>query len=186
MPCAADPTLWDALGCGHVPTSGVTVIRYLPVAVELALLVFCLIDCLQTPSGSVRNLAKGWWIVLIVLIPIAGPIAWLVAGRPRSAPRGSNVPWPSTATSGFPEYERPRPPRGPDDDPAFLTSLDGPDPEKEWLLEQWEQQLRDREATLRGGTEGVRPADPADGAGEAGRNGAGEADANGANGASGG
>ncbi len=129
-------------------------IRYLPLIVELALLVFCLIDCIQTDSGSVRNLGKGWWIVLIVLIPIAGPVAWLVAGRPTSTSRRRDVPWPATTTAGFPEYERPRPPRGPDDDSSFLTSLDGPDPEKEWLLEQWEQQLREREANLRGGQDG--------------------------------
>lgn len=127
-------------------------IRYLPI-IQLVLLVYCLIDCIQTPPDSARNLSKGWWIVLIVLIPVAGPVAWLVAGRPTAASRRRDVPWPSTQTAGFPEYERPRPARGPDDDPAFLSAagstVDGPDPEKEWLLEQWEQQLREREARLR-------------------------------------
>lgn len=135
--------------------------RYvLPAIIEIGLLVYALIDCIQTDSVVTRNLPKPLWIFLIILVPIVGPIAWLVAGRPErgTARRGptnpSRSPWPSTATAGFPEYERPRPPRGPDDDPEFLASVRGPDPEKEELLRQWEEQLRRREEELEasGGT----------------------------------
>lgn len=124
-------------------------LRFLPVVVEVALLVYCLVDCIQTDSLSVRNLSKTTWIVLIVLVPVVGGVAWLVAGRPTRTTAAPRVPWPSTATSGFPEHERPRPPRGPDDDPAFLAGLGG-DPEKEKILRDWEAQLREREARLRG------------------------------------
>lgn len=134
--------------------------RYaLPALIQLALLVYALIDCIQTDSTIVRNLSKPLWVFLIVVVPIAGPIAWLVAGRPeRARPAGSTnpsrSPWPSTSTAGFPEYERPRPPRGPDDDPEFLARLHGPDKEKEELLRQWEEQLRRREQELRDGSAG--------------------------------
>ncbi len=134
--------------------------RYLPYIVQLALLVYCLIECIQADSASVRNLGKTWWVVLIVLVPIVGPIAWLVAGRPTAAHRGRDVPWPATQTAGFPKYERPRPPRGPDDDPGFLADLRGPDEEHEKLLDQWEKQLREREERLRRGGEGSRPDEP--------------------------
>ena len=126
-------------------------LRYLPYVVELALLVYCLIDCIQTDSVVVRNLSKTTWVFLIILVPIIGAIAWLVAGRPERAAGGRSVPWPSTATAGFPEYERPRPPRGPDDDDAFLADLRGPDSEHQALLAAWEAQLREREEQLRAG-----------------------------------
>lgn len=138
-------------------------LRYLPIVVELALLVYCLIDCIQTESGAERNLNKTVWIFIIILIPIAGPVAWLVAGRPTRQHAGRSVPWPSTATAGFPEYERPAPPKGPDDDPEFLAGIARKEQaEHERLLADWEAQLREREARLRPPSdddEGTRPAD---------------------------
>jgi hypothetical protein len=118
--------------------------RNVLVLVELAMLVYCLIDCIQSPSTQVRNLPKVVWVLLIVVLPLVGGIAWLVAGRPlASATR--QVPWPSTRTAGFPEDERPR---GPDDDPAFLSRIDRPDTKHEELLSQWEADLRERERRL--------------------------------------
>jgi hypothetical protein len=126
------------------------VLRYLPFIVELALLVYCLIDCIQTDSVLVRNLSKTTWVLLIIFVPIVGGVAWLVAGRPtRGQTSSSSVPWPATRTAGFPEYERPRPPRGPDDDPAFLADLHASDAEHEKMLAEWEATLRAREAELR-------------------------------------
>ncbi len=120
------------------------VVRYLPYLLELALLVYCLIDCIQTDSALVRNLPKPLWILLIVVVPIVGAIAWLVAGRPERSARSRHVPWPSTATAGFPEYERPRP-VAPDDDPEFLASVRRSDEKHERMLRDWEADLRARE-----------------------------------------
>lgn len=60
------------------------------------------------------------------------------------------MPWPSTQTAGFPEYERPRP-VAPDDDPEFLEQMRRGNAEQERLLEQWEDDLRRREQRLREG-----------------------------------
>jgi hypothetical protein len=128
------------------------VLRFLPFAVELVLLVYCLIDCIQTDESEVRNLRKGWWILLIIFFPLIGGIAWLVAGRPQRQRRRS-VPWPSTPTAGFPEYERPRGPVGPDDDPQFLDEMRRGNAEQERLLKKWEDDLRRREQQLRDGTD---------------------------------
>lgn len=122
-------------------------VRVLPLVVELGLLVFCLIDCIQAEPARVRNLPKGIWILLIVVLPLVGGIAWLVAGRPLRSP-ASTVPWPSTGTAGFPEYERPRP-LAPDDDPAFLAGLRASDDRHERMLDEWEADLRAREQRLR-------------------------------------
>ena len=44
--------------------------------------IFCIIDVITTPDGAVRNLPKLLWLVIVVLLPEVGSIAWLVAGRP--------------------------------------------------------------------------------------------------------
>ncbi|MCW2501260.1 MAG: hypothetical protein JWN87_2936 [Frankiales bacterium] len=68
--------------------------------VQLCLLVYCVLNVVTTPEGECRNLPKLVWLVLVVLLPIAGGIAWLVAGRPvgrrprtRTTTRSS---WPSS------------------------------------------------------------------------------------------
>ena len=128
-------------------------IRYLPFLLEMALLVYCLIECIQTDVP--RNLSKTTWVFVIILLPIVGGVAWLVAGRPEHRPR-RNVPWPTTQTAGFPEYERPRR-SAPDDDPAFLAGMRTSDDKHEQMLKDWEAQLRDRERKL----EVDEPRDPA-------------------------
>ena len=117
------------------------------VIIELVLLVYCLIDCIQTDSLLVRNLSKPFWVFVIIVVPIVGSIAWLVAGRPEQSSRGRQVPWPSTQTAGFPEYERPRT-ASPDDDSEFLAAMRTSDRTHEQMLAEWERQLREREAKL--------------------------------------
>ena len=121
--------------------------RGLPVIIELGLLIYCLINCIQTPADEVRNLPKVGWIVLIVLLPLIGSIAWLAAGRPQG--RRGSAPWLAGPTSGFPEYERPRRTVAPDDDPDFLRELNQVDGQHEKLLSDWEEDLRRREQEVR-------------------------------------
>ena len=137
--------------------------EYLGAVLEIGLIVFCLIECIQAPPASVRNLPVWAWILLILFIPYAGPIAWLVAGRPTTATAGRSVPWPSTKTAGFPEYERPV---APDDDPAFMARLAASESTDLRLLAQWEADLREREAKLRDA--GKEPADGTDSPGQPG------------------
>ena len=92
--------------------------------VELVLFVYCLLDVITTPEHQVRNLPKLLWLLLL-FIPIIGPISWLVAGRPigpRSRPGG--LPYKGN-TGAFPEYDRPgrAAAQNPDDDEAFLRGL---------------------------------------------------------------
>ncbi len=75
---------------------------------SVALTIYAVVDCIQTDDEQVQHLPKLAWVVLVVLIPWVGPIAWLLAGRARSLP------------------PRRRPitgPRGPEDDPDFLRNL---------------------------------------------------------------
>src|SRR5262245_36596072 len=59
--------------------------RYLPVLLLIGLEIFALIDCIQTPEDEARHLPKLAWIILIVIAPLVGALAWLFAGRPRGA-----------------------------------------------------------------------------------------------------
>lgn len=86
---------------------------------ELGLVVYCVLNIITTPADAVRNLPKLIWLVLVLLFPIVGGIAWLVAGRPRvAAPRGGTGKTPV-------EYDRPgrATTLSPDDDDAFLRRL---------------------------------------------------------------
>jgi hypothetical protein len=113
--------------------------------INLALLLFALIDCLSRDEFELRALPKVVWVLLILLFSPIGAIAYLIAGRPERAARraGSWAPG-----SGFPERERPRP-VAPDDDPAFLRGLADQRRQDEELLRRWEADLRRREESLR-------------------------------------
>lgn len=73
--------------------------------VVLALWVFCVIDVILAREGDVRHLPKWGWLVLVLLFPLVGSVAWLVAGRPRRTARRSRAH--ERATPEFPEYDRP-------------------------------------------------------------------------------
>ena len=84
-----------------------------------------------------RHLPKVVWLLLILIAPIAGPIVWFIAGRPRSEPQARQAARPSL----------PRRPSAPDDDPMFLAGLDRTNQERR-RLEEWERELQAREQEL--------------------------------------
>ena len=115
--------------------------RYLPVLLLIGLEIFALIDCIQTSEDEARNLPKLAWIILIVIAPLVGAIAWLFAGRPRATAAEGAQP----TRSSSPAAGRSARPLGPDDDPDFLDQLRRQDAEQERMLKQWEEDLRRRD-----------------------------------------
>lgn len=84
--------------------------------------VFCIFDAITADESRVRNLPKGVWIVLVVILFDIGSLLWLVAGRPQ----GAGVGLPYKGNRGVPpEYDRPgrAAAQNPDDDAAFLEGL---------------------------------------------------------------
>lgn len=78
-------------------------IRLLPGLLILILWIYCLVDVIGAREDGVRHLAKTWWVLIVLFFPLAGSIAWLVAGRPtpeRPLTRDQG------AAPDFPEYER--------------------------------------------------------------------------------
>lgn len=90
--------------------------------VELVLVVYCVLNVITTPEGEVRNLPKLLWLALVIILPIVGGVAWLVAGRPVTNAAGL----PYKGNRGLPATYR-RPGRAvaasPDDDEDFLRAL---------------------------------------------------------------
>ena len=80
-------------------------IRLLPFVVEAIILVFCLIDAIMADETRIRNLPKWAWILLIIIIPLVGGIAWLVAGRPANSV--SRTPTASQRPVGRSDWEQP-------------------------------------------------------------------------------
>ncbi|WP_432574553.1 PLD nuclease N-terminal domain-containing protein [Kineococcus sp. SYSU DK005] len=84
----------------------------LPVLLVLALTVYCVVSIVQAGEGEVRNLPKWGWLLLVLFFPLAGGLAYVVAGRPAAGAVGRRTP----------PGRRPGP-KGPDDDEDFLRGL---------------------------------------------------------------
>jgi len=95
------------------------VLRLLPALLAIGLVVYCLVECLQSPGRDVRMFRKPVWVVVILLLPVVGAVGWLLAGRPHRA-RHSNPP---RSAGREPLPPPPTYPLGPDDDPEFLEQL---------------------------------------------------------------
>ena len=97
--------------------------RFLLYAVPTVVVLYSLIDALQTRRDDVRSLPKWLWLIVILLVPLLGALAWLYAGRP---------PRRRAATDAV---DVRRGPLAPDDDPAFLRTIDDA---------TWSQRMRQR------------------------------------------
>ncbi len=97
--------------------------RVLLALLVVGLAVYALVDWSRTDAARVRLLPKLLWLLVIVLVALFGPLAWLLVGRDRGAGRARPV-------------EPPRP-MAPDDDPDFLRDLD---------IERWREERGDGDA----------------------------------------
>lgn len=110
----------------------------------LALVVYALVDVIQSEEEDLGGIQKGFWIVAIVFLPLAGSIAWLVVSntaRRRRRSSGQQVtgfpagqPKPARYERRTRSWEHDAAPLAPEDDPEFI-----------WLMEQAKRK-REREA----------------------------------------
>ena len=102
-------------------------------AVQLVLLVLALISALSV--DRVRTLPRALWVLVILLIPLLGPVAYFVFGRPVPPPR-----------EGGPVRRTAPRPSSPDDDPEFLRSMDVEQSRRDReLLDELERELHNRD-----------------------------------------
>jgi hypothetical protein len=102
-------------------------------AVQLVLFVLALISVLS--AEQVRGAPRAVWVLLIVLVPLLGPISYFVWGRPVPAP-----------VEGVPvRRTRGRPPSSPDDDAEFLRSMNTEQSRRDReMLAQWEKEFNNK------------------------------------------
>jgi phospholipase D-like protein len=88
-----------------------------------ALWIYCLFDVIMTDESRIRNLPKVTWIFIVLITSVVGAVAWLIAGRPQTAPR--SMPYKGNTGVAYPEYDRPGRfvPTNPDDDAEFLRKV---------------------------------------------------------------
>lgn len=118
----------------------------LPALAYLGLTVYAVIDCLQTPPEELPRPSRGWWIAVIILVPVVGATVWLLAGQPgrgrhERAPSGPD----QIAGYGWTVEGVAHHPIGPDDDPEFLASLGRAQREQQRLLTRQEEDRRQQE-----------------------------------------
>lgn len=127
--------------------------------IVFALWFWAILDCVATDNILVRNLPKTTWIIVLIFIPLAGSLAWLLLGRPEHA--GFSI----GGNYRPPVYtDKPRP-RGYEDSDAWraqsrnlsASTSSGTEPAtdirestaaKERRLLEWEAELAKREAAL--------------------------------------
>lgn len=90
-------------------------LRVLVPVLVLAFTIYCVVDAVQTEDDKIRGLPKALWLLMILLFPLVGGAAWLIAGRPTSILETILGPRQPKLQS--------RGPLGPDDDPDFLKGL---------------------------------------------------------------
>lgn len=89
----------------------------------LALWIFCIFDVITTPESDCRNLPKTLWLIIVLILPDVGSIAWLIAGRPQSWSRPRDLPYKGNTARKFPGVPGRAVAANPDDDEEFLRSL---------------------------------------------------------------
>jgi hypothetical protein len=120
----------------------------LPALAYIGLVVYAVIDCLQTPTDEIPRLSRPGWIAVIVLIPLIGALSWLFAGQgsgvsrrheraPAGPERAFGYGWTAEGVAHHPI--------GPDDDPEFMASLNRAQAEQQRLLTRQEEDRLRRE-----------------------------------------
>ncbi len=95
--------------------------------------IWAILDVISTDSAVARNLPKMTWLIIVIVLPDVGAIAWLLLGRPERAS------W----RPGSTDYAAPRRPVGLEDSPRYSASPEVSDRRSEELnreLERWEQE----------------------------------------------
>ncbi|GIF18708.1 hypothetical protein BJ973_008333 [Actinoplanes tereljensis] len=99
-------------------------------AVQLVLFVLALISALS--ADRVRNAPRALWVLLIIFVPLLGPLGYFLWGRPAVVP-----------IEGAPPRRSGARPSSPDDDPDFLRRMNTEQSRRDReTLSQWEREFK--------------------------------------------
>jgi hypothetical protein len=112
--------------------------------VLFALWVYTLIEVFSTPESAMRGLPKAAWVIIVLLLPLIGVVAWWVAGRPE--PRRPLSAY-ERSQPAYPEYNRPgRAAAGhPERDEEFLKQVRARAEEQRKAYEQKKKQQQEQD-----------------------------------------
>lgn len=96
----------------------------------LGLWLFAIFDVIATESALCRNLPKTMWLLIVLVLPDIGSIAWLLLGRPEHA----------GFRPGDTTYRASSRPIGPEDAPTYMSRSE----ELNARLERWEAEQQAR------------------------------------------
>jgi hypothetical protein len=91
--------------------------------------IYAVADCAFFDRSRVRGLSRGWWIVVIIFVPLIGGVLWFIIGRGRA-----NRVGPSRGGA-----------MAPDDDAEFLRQLRN-DAAQDERIRRLEQELAELDA----------------------------------------
>ena len=114
-----------------------------------ALWVYCILDVIATDEALMRNMPKLFWLIIVIILPTVGSLAWLLLGRPTDAGYMPGDTNPRPVTRG---KEMPRP-LGPEDSTEFMSGMS----DRAERLRKWEEDLKRREDDLRRREDGDPP-----------------------------
>lgn len=100
--------------------------------VQILLAVYALVDCLRTDKSDLPGrLPRAFWLLIIIVLPVFGPLAWIViswASKAESPDGRVEIPRnPLDILRGSSQSSQPQEveiPQAPDDNPDFLFSLE--------------------------------------------------------------
>lgn len=95
----------------------------------LGLWIWAIFDVIATDEAMIRSLPKGMWLLLVLIMPAIGAVAWIALGRP------ANVGWRPGDTS----YKTVRRTVGPEDRADWNRSRD----EMRRAFEETDRRLRE-------------------------------------------
>ncbi|MBD5785542.1 PLDc_N domain-containing protein [Cellulosimicrobium terreum] len=98
--------------------------RVLLVLLAVGLAVYALVDLASSDDERRGGVPKALWVVLVILLPFLGPIAWILVSRAASRGTGGSGVGRGSGPSGSGPGRRRGAPVAPDDDPDFLWRLD--------------------------------------------------------------
>ena len=106
------------------------VVRVILALLWLAVTIYALLDCIRTPSDNMPGkLPKILWILVILMLGVLGPIAWIIVSRVAAAEAKDGRIEPNVWSSDesmplkFGKEKPKAQPHTPDDDPEFLEEV---------------------------------------------------------------
>ncbi|WP_122819474.1 PLD nuclease N-terminal domain-containing protein [Varibaculum vaginae] len=119
--------------------------------VQILLAVYALVDCLRTDKSDLPGrLPRVFWLLIIIILPVFGPLAWIViswASRAESPDGRIEIPRnPLDIFRGGSQSSQPQEPQipqAPDDNPDFLFSLEAK-MRRERMAREAEEEVRKR------------------------------------------